>query len=91
MSVKKQLFVATSRYERVTIRRSSLRQQINLLCKACGKHVEWLTLAEVAAITGQDTDAIRLKIASGELDFQITDDNRFLICSASVLGGYEKI
>lgn len=84
MSVRKQFFIATRKFERITLRRKSAQTHFRDFCEECGKETEWLTLHEVSAITGKGADEIKAKIADGEFDFQITDDKQFLLCAESV-------
>lgn len=82
---RKEIFVQTRRLERITMTRDCTPTTGDLLCESCGKVTEWLTFPEVMDLTECGVRELQKKIASGELDIRITDQDMFLICAESVV------
>ena len=82
---RKELFVQTRRLERITVTRSGTAPNSTLVCEACGKATQWLTISEVMDLTGYGVQELRDKIAAGKLDIRITDQDVFVICAESIL------
>ena len=82
---RKEIFVQTRRLERITLTRHRPQSDDTAVCEACGKATQWLTIPEVMNLAGYGVRELQNKIASGELDIRITDQDMFLICAESVV------
>lgn len=84
MSKRKEIFIETRRRERITITHRRPVLLTDKYCVVCGCDVEWLTVAQAAALTGTGPEQIHRAAAVGKFDTRIAQPNILLLCSGSL-------
>lgn len=84
MPKRKEIFIETHRRERITITHRRPTPVADKYCGVCGRNVEWLTVAEAAALSGVDSEMIRQAAEQGRFDSRMAQPNILLLCLGSL-------
>lgn len=82
---RKEQFVQTRRVERITVTRVGGRSHAGTRCDLCGHNVEWLTLADVSAITGICPEQVQKNVVNGGYHVRVfAPSEPVLVCARSI-------